>query len=107
MPRSMSAAMRKRERTLAFPADAPCLDGHFPGNPVVPAVAILAELIAWTETELGHAVSGVVSARFRSPLVPGADWRITLEDRDTDVAVLTGFDGDRAVLNVRLRMKRG
>lgn len=94
--------MQKRERTLAFPADAPCLDGHFPGNPIVPAVSILAELVAWTEETLETRVGGVVSARFRSPLKPGVSWRIVLEKRKPAEATLTGFDGDRPVLNVRL-----
>ena len=54
-----------------FPEDAACVAGHFPGNPVVPAAAILAELIPWVEAQLDRKVSGVTSARFRRPLIPG------------------------------------
>ena len=97
--------MQRFERTLAFPKESPCLDGHFPGNPVVPGVAILAELVDWAETQLGHRITGVINARFREPLLPGATWRILLEDSGADVVTVTAWGGDRIAMKVRLTVE--
>lgn len=90
-----------------FPPDAPCLSGHFPGYPVVPAVAILAELIAWAESELGCGVAAVRSARFRRPLVPGATWQVELEETDSDEITLSGVDQGKIAMKARLIVGRG
>lgn len=39
--------MRVIERVVAIPAEHPCLPGHFPGKPIVPAVVILDEVRAF------------------------------------------------------------
>jgi 3-hydroxymyristoyl/3-hydroxydecanoyl-(acyl carrier protein) dehydratase len=97
--------MRPRETTLSFAEDDACLTGHFPGNPVVPAVAILSALIDWVEGALGRKVLGVQSARFRRSLLPGIEWRVTLEAKEPDTAVLTGKEQDRVAMNLRLRIE--
>ena len=97
--------MRQRETTLSFPEDSACLTGHFPGNPVVPAVAILAALIEWVERDLGRKVLGVDSARFRKSLLPGVEWRVVLEQKAPDAAVLTSKDGTQVAMNLRLRLE--
>lgn len=94
--------MRKAERTLAFPAGSPCLKGHFPGNPVVPAVAILAELIGWSEAQLGRRVTGVTNARFQKPLRPDVTWQITLEEKTAVQVTVIARDGEAVALRVRL-----
>lgn len=99
-------AMRKCERTLSFPEGSACLDGHFPGNPVVPAVAILAELIHWAEAQLGHRVTGVINARFRKPLLPDMTWHIKLEDSGTGEIAVTAHDGDSTAMKVRLTVEK-
>lgn len=99
--------METHERTLVFGADSACLAGHFPGNPVVPAAAILAELVEWAERVAGRPVTGVASARFRRPLPPDVCWRLTLECRPADVATVTGRDAERVVLNARLTLGQG
>jgi 3-hydroxyacyl-[acyl-carrier-protein] dehydratase len=58
----------------------PFLQGHFPGNPVMPGVLII-EAVAQATAVLGHlsTVGGlrqcylteIISARFRRPVVPG------------------------------------
>lgn len=94
--------MQKAERALVFPAGSPCLEGHFPGNPVVPAVAILAELIGWSEEQLGRRVTGVTNARFRKPLLPGSTWQVTLEAGTPGEATLIAHDGEGMAMRARL-----
>lgn len=95
----------QRETTLSFPENSACLAGHFPGNPIVPAAAILAALITWAERELERKVAGVESARFRKPLPPGGAWRVVLEQRKPGTAAMTGMDGDRIAMSLRLRLE--
>ena len=96
---------RRRETTLSFPPDSPCLAGHFPGNPVVPAAAILAAVTGWTERELGRKVAGIASARFRSPLLPGAAWNVVLEEGEAGAVMVTGRDAERIAMSLRLRLE--
>jgi 3-hydroxymyristoyl/3-hydroxydecanoyl-(acyl carrier protein) dehydratase len=65
---------------VEVPADTEYVRGHFPGEPILPAVAQLA-LVAqaaaacWrTEVDL----SGLVDVRFRAPVVPGDRLRLRL-----------------------------
>jgi 3-hydroxymyristoyl/3-hydroxydecanoyl-(acyl carrier protein) dehydratase len=52
---------------LAIPADHPAYDGHFPGNPVLPAVVLLDAAIE----SLGPAPCEIVSAKFHEVVRPG------------------------------------
>lgn len=90
---------------LSFPPGSACLEGHFPGNPIVPAAAILAALADWTERELGRKVAGVASARFRKPLLPGVAWHVALEERDAGAVLLTGREEDMVAVTLRLRVE--
>ncbi|VFR41532.1 3-hydroxyacyl-[acyl-carrier-protein] dehydratase, FabZ form [plant metagenome] len=65
----------------AFTPDAPCFDGHFPGDPIVPGV-VLVEMLAQTANLLlshraGRALKGylvgVEDARFNHVVRPPAD----------------------------------
>jgi 3-hydroxyacyl-[acyl-carrier-protein] dehydratase len=57
--------------TAAVPSDHPCLAGHFPGRPVVPAVLLLELVVAALRRELGDVgLVGVPSAKFLQPVLP-------------------------------------
>ena len=66
----------------------PVLQGHFPGNPVVPGVLIV-EAMAQAAAVLGHLsyelglttcyLTEVQSARFRKPVVPGDTMRFEVK----------------------------
>ena len=72
--------MRLEVRRVINP-DHPALAGHFPGNPVVPGVVILGELVQATETWLnwsGDPVS-VTSIKFMRLLRPSEAFTLHLE----------------------------
>ncbi|MBI3556412.1 MAG: beta-hydroxyacyl-ACP dehydratase [Deltaproteobacteria bacterium] len=65
------------------PAELPYFNGHFPQNPVLPAVAIIdatAELIGQALGASTPVLSGVKSAKFMSPITPGLLLNITIHE---------------------------
>jgi 3-hydroxymyristoyl/3-hydroxydecanoyl-(acyl carrier protein) dehydratase len=75
----------KAERVVAaarFPGNSDWFSGHFPGNPIVPGVALIAlvaeAVIEWERGEGRFlAITGVRRVRFRLPVRP--DDEVTLE----------------------------
>ena len=59
----------------------PALPGHFPGNPVVPAVVLLERVAEAIESALGPQARLVrlPSVKFHAPLAPGERFRIVIE----------------------------
>lgn len=59
---------------IVIAPDHPAFAGHFPGQPVVPAVVLLAEALAAIEQATGRAPQRwtVASAKFLQPAGPGA-----------------------------------
>ncbi len=62
-------------------ASHPSLAGHFPGNPIVPGVVILAEVLERIGESLGKSVmlSKVPSVKFHSPLRPNEPLQLTFD----------------------------
>jgi 3-hydroxyacyl-[acyl-carrier-protein] dehydratase len=54
------------------PADHPAFAGHFPGRPIVPGVVLLDRAAQLVATALNARVVGIGSAKFLSPVGPGA-----------------------------------
>ncbi len=94
--------MRRVETSIRFAADDPCLEGHFPGNPIVPAAAILSELVASVEAELSCTVVEVTRAQFRQPLGPEIEWPIAIEAADDNMVTVRSTVDGKAALTVRL-----
>ncbi|HET9483086.1 MAG TPA: hydroxymyristoyl-ACP dehydratase [Xanthomonadales bacterium] len=65
----------------------PSLAGHFPGNPVVPGVLLLDEVVCAALRLLGGeaALLAIPQVKFVSPLRPGVEAEITLERGDRGV----------------------
>jgi uncharacterized membrane protein/3-hydroxymyristoyl/3-hydroxydecanoyl-(acyl carrier protein) dehydratase len=68
------------EAPLNVPVDHPAFDGHFPGRPVLPAVALLGLVIDAAEREFGRplAITGLPRAKFLAPLLPGDNAAVSL-----------------------------
>ena len=59
----------------------PALAGHFPGNPIVPAVVLLERVAAAIEDAFGPQarLARLPAVKFLAPLAPGERFRIVLE----------------------------
>ncbi len=66
--------------TIVVPSDHPAIPGHFPGDPLVPGVLILEELLLATGRWLGAdaSVHRLHQAKFLAPLRPGEEAVIDL-----------------------------
>lgn len=69
-----------------FPADSPCLDGHFPGNPIVPGAAMLG-FLAGRLAGSGLAIGRIRRMKFRRPLPPGRPIEVRLVERSGEASV--------------------
>jgi 3-hydroxyacyl-[acyl-carrier-protein] dehydratase len=89
------------ETVRMIPADHPCLAGHFPGAPIVPAVVILEEVeAALAEWRGGSRIAAVPAAKFLVPIKPGQPFTVRLSRREpdeTDVNFSCSVDGQIAV----------
>ena len=77
--------------------DHPALAGHFPGNPLVPGVLILDEVVQAAQQWRGRLrLKRVVSVKFTSALKAGNVFSINLHDEDhTRIAFECWHDGAR------------
>lgn len=62
------------EKRATIGADHPALPGHFPGEPIVPGVVLLNEVLAAIPRRMN-----VPSAKFHSPLRPGEEFAIRID----------------------------
>ncbi|MFZ1909785.1 MAG: hypothetical protein WAU52_11950 [Burkholderiales bacterium] len=69
----------------------PALAGHFPGNPIVPAVVLLEKVAAAIEHSFGPQarVTRLPAVKFLAPLAPGERFRIVLERQNASVIRFT------------------
>lgn len=67
-----------QEQTIHIAADHPSLVGHFPGNPVVPGVVLMTQVVQALERCQGGPVQicAVPTVKFVAPLRPGQEVKV-------------------------------
>jgi 3-hydroxymyristoyl/3-hydroxydecanoyl-(acyl carrier protein) dehydratase len=83
--------------------DHPALPGHFPGNPIVPGVVILDEIVhLWLKAHPGVRLAGVPAAKFLSVLRPGETCQVEFDAAGEESVKFDCFSGDRRIARGRL-----
>ncbi len=88
-----------RRAPLAFAEDHPAFSGHFPGNPILPGVALLdaALLDIATDCGLDLAECQLAVAKFQAFVRPGAALALESERR-ADGSIRFAIHGDDALV---------
>ena len=70
------------ESALPVAADHPAYPGHFPGNPILPGVVVLSEVLAAVAASSGRPASAwrLANAKFVSPVTPGSALTLSCEE---------------------------
>lgn len=95
------------EQTLFVPPDLPCLEGHFPGLPILPGLAQLAWAVGATQQLRGEElrVTAVEALKFREVLRPGQSFVARVEaPPDRDRALFEIRRDERVAASGRLRL---
>lgn len=89
---------------LRISRDAPCLDGHFPDHPIVPAVVILDAVLAEAARRCAPARRplGIASCKFMDRLLPEQDCHIEFGPEDGDRLAFRCTEGDRVLAQGKL-----
>jgi 3-hydroxymyristoyl/3-hydroxydecanoyl-(acyl carrier protein) dehydratase len=88
-----------------IPADHPALAGHFPGNPIVPGVLLLNEVLSVIERGL-RVTPGPLSfsiVKFTAPLRPGELFTVTVDAADRERISFTIRRGNAAIASGSLQ----
>jgi 3-hydroxymyristoyl/3-hydroxydecanoyl-(acyl carrier protein) dehydratase len=82
---------------MVVPGNHPALAGHFPGQPVVPAVVLLDMVLAEIRTRGNFVLKSIPAARFLQPVLPEEPVELILRFIGIDTAqTRVSFQGLRA-----------
>lgn len=90
---------------FTIPLGHPSLPGHFPGNPVIPGVLLLAEVFALLgAAHPGMRVATLLHAKFLRPVRPGETVALASLAKADDRVEFTGLLGGEPALRGAVRM---
>ena len=100
--------MSAHAATFAIAPTHPSLPGHFPGEPVVPGVVVLDEVLAIAEAWRGGVldVAGLPQVKFASSLLPGEVAHVSLDGDDATLRFVVRC-GERAVAQGAFTLRAG
>jgi len=87
--------------------DHPALAGHFPGNPVIPGVLLLARVSREIAVAFGAQVRAIRDAKFHAPLRPDERFEIELEQVDAGAVKFRVLRGDNPIAAGTLNVSAG
>lgn len=93
------------ETAFHIAPDHPAFPGHFPGRPVVPAVVLLAEVLAAVEQTTSQPPESwtLANAKFLAPVSPGARGVIALQPSASGGRRFEVLVGDQVVATGELK----
>lgn len=92
-----------QQATFSITEGALFLAGHFPGNPVIPAVVLLNELLEGVAAIYpDRHVAGFKQVKFHKPILPGEQIRIDLKPVKMDGIDFQAYWGDSVVFSGEL-----
>ncbi len=100
--------MTVAEATIAIPPEHPCLAGHFPGHPLVPAVVLidLAADAARQALGLGPLIA-IGRGKFLAPVRPGEVVTLAFTPRDGARVAIAGRIGDAPCFTIEAAFAPG
>lgn len=87
------------EKNLHIDSSHPSLTGHFPGNPIVPGVVILGEVLELIGESLNGSpmLAKVPSVKFHSPLRPNESLQLNFDILSNHVVTFSCQVGSRLI----------
>ncbi|HVC12745.1 MAG TPA: hypothetical protein VNE59_13965 [Burkholderiales bacterium] len=83
----------------------PALAGHFPGDPVVPGVLLVARVVRAAEGLAGAPLEAIPVAKFHAPLYPGVRFEIELERTSDATMAFRVLRDDALIASGKLRFR--
>lgn len=81
------------------------MPGHFPGNPLVPGVVILDEVMQCIRRQLGDvSIQALPNVKFLAPLRAGVEVSVTVEEKKTALLAFTCRTVDSVICSGQVRI---
>lgn len=90
---------------MIISSEHPALAGHFPGNPIVPGVILLDEVVAAFKLFTGKPViiNAMPNIKFVSPLLPEKEFDISFEQKKEGLASFSMQSCGTVIVSGQLR----